>query len=87
VVLAIALLALGRWLTEAGFSGLWGAFTFPLSAFATALVMLSNGQGGLGVVAMCVLLAASGVVPFIAYRILKLWAQGTLAAKTNAAEA
>jgi tellurite resistance protein len=87
VVLAVALLAVGRWLTEAGFSALWGAFTFPLSAFATALILLSDGQGALGVVAGVLLLIASAVVPLIAYRILKLWAQGTLAAKTNAAEA
>jgi tellurite resistance protein len=87
VVLAVALLASGRWLTEAGFSALWGAFTFPLVAFATAMLLVSGGQGALGLIAGALLLAASGVVPLIAYRILKLWAQGTLAAKTNAAEA
>jgi tellurite resistance protein len=87
VVLAVALLASGRWLTEAGFSGLWGAFTFPLSAFVTAMIMVSSGQGALGLLAGGLLLATSGALPLIAYRILKLWAQGTLAAKTNAAEA
>ena len=34
-----------------------------------------------------VLLAALGLVPFIAFSVLKMWADGSLAQRTNAAEA
>lgn len=83
----IALLVSGRWLTASGFSPLWGAFTFPMAAFATALVRVSDGQGAMGVVAGIVLVAASLAVPPIAFRVFKLWPGGKLAAKTNAATA
>ena len=86
-LIALGLLAALRWLTEAGFSPLWGAFTFPLAAFATALLSVSQGQGVIGVLGLVVLALASLAVPVIAYRIFKMWPGGTLAAKTNAAEA
>ncbi|MCC1481855.1 tellurium resistance protein [Roseibaca sp. Y0-43] len=83
----IALLASAKWLTQAGFSPLWGAFTFPLAAFASALITLSQGQGAMGMIGGVVLVVATLMVPLIAYRIFKLWPGGKLAAKTNAAEA
>ncbi len=82
-----ALLVSVRWLTSAGFSPLWGAFTFPMAAFATALILISDGSGAMGWIGGFVLAFATLFIPYIAYRILKLWAGGTLAAKTNAAEA
>ncbi|MBL8561018.1 MAG: tellurium resistance protein, partial [Gemmobacter sp.] len=36
-LIALALLFALRWLTVSGFSALWGAFTFPLAAFCSAL--------------------------------------------------
>lgn len=83
----LALLVAGRWLTVAGFSPLWGAFTFPMAAFATALVVVSDGRGVLGVIAGLVLVLATLIVPLIAFRVFKLWPGGKLAAKTNAATA
>lgn len=83
----IALVASSRWLTTAGFSPLWGAFTFPLAAFASALVTLSQGQGAMGGIGGIALVSATLIVPLIAYRVFKLWPGGNLAAKTNAAEA
>ncbi len=83
VVLMVSL----RWLVAAGFSPLWGAFTFPLAAFANVLVTLSGGQGPMGVAGAIVLGLASVVIAIIAWRIFKLWPGGKLAAKTNAAEA
>lgn len=83
----VTLLVSAKWMTQAGFSALWGAFTFPLAAFATALVTLSQGQGALGMIGGAALVAATLVVPLIAYRIFKLWPGGKLAAKTNAATA
>ena len=71
-----------QWMTVAGFSPLWGAFTFPMAAFASALFAV-----GFDVTAGFVLIPALGLIPFVAVKVLKAWAAGTLAAKTNAAEA
>ncbi|WP_103333498.1 tellurium resistance protein [Pseudotabrizicola formosa] len=81
-VIALALAVSGRWIIEAGFTPLWGAFTFPLAAFASALLI--NGWGLAGVV---ITVLALGAVPVIAWRVIRMWPQGTLAAKTNAATA
>jgi tellurite resistance protein len=80
----LALVVYWRWVTEAGFSPLWGSFTFPLTAYAAGLISLGGHWAELGIV---VLIAALGLVPWIGYRVLKMWASGALAAKTNAAEA
>ncbi|MDR7126498.1 tellurium resistance protein [Pseudotabrizicola sp. 4114] len=80
--IALALLVTGRWITQGGFSPLWGAFTFPLAAFASALLI--NGWGVAGVL---VTVLALGAVPVIAWRVLRMWPAGTLATKTNAATA
>lgn len=82
-----ALIALGllfslRWLTLAGFSALWGAFTFPLAAFASALF----ARGLLTTGGIFTLLAMM-LTGFVLWRVLQAWANGSLAAKTNAAEA
>jgi tellurite resistance protein len=86
VVLAIllALLARLRWLTEAGFSPIWGAFTFPLTAASTALLLQGGGLQWIGLVLLAIALAA---VPWIAWKVLSLWPGGRLAQKTNAAQA
>lgn len=71
-----------RWLTAAGFSPLWGAFTFPMAATANLWLM----QGGIWRLPGAVLLIAATIaVPVIAAKIFKLWASGQLALKTNAA--
>lgn len=80
--IAVALLVTGRWIAQGGFTPLWGAFTFPLAAFASALLI--NGWGVAGVL---VTVFALGAVPVIAWRVLKMWPAGTLASKTNAATA
>lgn len=82
-------LFLGRvgWLTEAGFSPLWGAFTFPLAAYGTLCLLLAaagRGQVFLGLGAG-VLLLASVLIPFVTYKVVQMWMRGALAAKTNAA--
>jgi tellurite resistance protein len=84
VVYAIVLVAAGRWVTEADVSPLWGAFTFPLAATATAL-MVTGGVWlwpGLLVTALGLI-----VIPGILWWVLKRWPGGKLAAVTNAAEA
>lgn len=84
LVLALVLAASARWLTVAGFSALWGAFTFPMTALAGALVALGGAALWPG---LAVLAAALVTVPWIGYRVLKAWAGGSLAQKTNAATA
>ena len=83
---ALLLLLRMRWLTEGGFSGFWSAFTFPVTAFAGALLLYGqmSGLDILRILGGMVLLAATFYIPVIAYRILKLWAKGVLAVKTNA---
>jgi tellurite resistance protein len=72
-----------RWVTAAGPSPLWGAFTFPLAALATACLLL---EGGLWA-GLAVLAAALVINPVIAWWVLKRWPGGKLAAITNATEA
>ncbi len=84
LVLAVFGLQL-RYLLQSGFSPIWGAFAFPLAAFINLMLLLAIlGEpfrllGGLGLV------AASLVIPYIAYRVLRLWADAKLGPLTNAA--
>ena len=77
-----ALLAAGRWITEAGFSALWGAFTFPSAAAAGALLAL-----GWDVAGLLLVVAASAIVFPVAVKVMQAWAKGGLAVRTNAAQA
>lgn len=81
-VILLALVVSSRWMLESGFTALWGAMTFPLAAYASALFVAGFGLGGL-----LVLVAAAVAVPWIAWRVIMLWGSGRLAAVTNAAEA
>jgi tellurite resistance protein len=83
----IALMARARWINAAGFSALWGAFTFPLAAYATALFSVFGGAGAGRLAAGIVLVAATLIIPPIALKVMQAWARGTLAATTNAAQA
>ncbi|WP_101340415.1 tellurium resistance protein [Cereibacter azotoformans] len=80
-ILLAVLLASARWLLASGFSPLWGALTFPLAAY-TGLVLTVWPQAGAALLVATVL-----VIPPIAVRILQEWARGSLAARTNAAQA
>lgn len=84
LVYAILLVAAGWWLLEAGITAMWGAFTFPLAALATALLVTGGVWLWPGV---AVTVAALGGVPAILWWVLKRWPGGKLAAATNAAEA
>ncbi|MBC7138294.1 MAG: tellurium resistance protein [Defluviimonas sp.] len=85
--LLLALLLSVRWLTAAGFTPLWGAFTFPLASVGALWMTLAAAHpvwrlpGGLALV------AATLVIPPIAFRVMRMWASGHLAVKTNAAVA
>ena len=82
-----ALLIRGRYIAAAGFSPLWGAFTFPLAAFAALMLMMGGASPVFPVFGSLALAAATVAIPVIAGRVLTLWAKGVLAVKTNAAVA
>lgn len=92
-LLMAALVLKAKYLITAGFSPLWGAFTFPFAAY-TSLMLMLGGQG-LGplegrvarIVGLVLLLLATALILFIAYRVFQMWMRGTLAQKTNAATA
>ena len=84
LALLAVLVAAGRWLLAAGFTPLWGALTFPLAAMASAGLRALDDPVGLWLGAALVL-AATGLNIPVAAKILRAWAQGGLAAKTNAA--
>ena len=87
--LLILMVSKARYITAAGFSPMWGAFTFPLAAYAgVALLVASSGHGEIfRVIGGVMLVVATLVVPVIAVKILQAWAKGGLAVKTNAARA
>lgn len=90
-VLSIAIAALlvfrVRYLTVAGFSPFWGTFTFPMSAFAGLMLLLAQIVGEpFRSLAGVALIVATLAIPVIAFRIMKMWASGTLAVKTNASK-
>ena len=81
------LLSSVRYLTGAGFSPLWGAFTFPIAALSVALFTLSAQVAAFAWLALLPLLLISCLTPFVVIRVLVMWATGALAAKTGAATA
>ncbi|KPQ07231.1 MAG: tellurite resistance protein [Rhodobacteraceae bacterium HLUCCA12] len=80
-----ALIVSGRWLLEAGFSPLWGALTFPLAACATAILLVFGGHMAGLVLGSLLLVAGTALTATVALRVMKAWAKGDLAARTNAA--
>ena len=86
---ALALLVFAKWLTKAGFTPMWGSFTFPAATFTNINIMAISK--GFGVVATTGTIAggliATALIFFIAYKALKMWASRKLAQKTGAAVA
>lgn len=89
VLILLALLTGARFLTQAGFSPLWGAFTFPIAAFANLMFTMDSAAGGttFALIGILALVAASAIIPVIAVKVFQAWAKGQLAVKTNAARA
>lgn len=88
ILIFAALILRPFWMAESGFSPLWGAFTFPLAAFASLMMLL--GSAGYSEVFRYVggvaLVAATLAIPVIMWKVNQLWAKGMLAVKTNASE-
>lgn len=99
VALFLALVARCFWLAASGFSALWGAFTFPVAAFAVAMTeqatprVLVDAMGfdpaapAWHVLAAAALVLASIAVPYVTFRVMRDWARGALAPATNSATA
>jgi tellurite resistance protein len=85
LLLAALLAARLRWVLAAGFSPFWGALTFPLAAFGQGLLR-GLGEPGLWLASGMAVVTA-GFIPWVVWRVLKLWPGGTLARRTNAAVA
>lgn len=83
--LAGVLLSRTLYLIRAGFSPLWGAFTFPIAAFSSALFALSTQVSLFGWLALVPLALVTVLTPMIVVRVLRLWSTGALAEKTGAA--
>lgn len=85
LVAVLVMVAGARWLTEAGFSPLWGAFTFPLSATAGLWLVLARNEAFWRIPAAIMTLFATVVVLSVLVLVWRDWRSGRLAAKTNAA--
>lgn len=83
-LMLVWMLARVRWLTEAGYSPLWGALTFPLAATSALWLTLGGLWCWPGLAALMI---ATVTIPTIAWKVLRAWAGGQLALKTNAAVA
>ena len=81
---AVALAVSARWLVATGPSPLWGSFTFPLAALASAMLVTGGGWEAPG---LALVAAGLGAIPAISFWVWKRWPGGKLAAVTNAAEA
>lgn len=87
LIMFAALLLRVFWLTEAGFTPFWGAFTFPLAAFASQLVIGSVWYPALYWGAIAAIAVATLAVPPIVAQVARMWIKGSLATKSNAARA
>lgn len=89
ILLVALLLIRAKWVIAAGFSPLWGAFTFPLAAFSSLMMVL--GSAGYGevfrILGAVFLVAATFFIPWVLTKVVQLWLKGQLAVKTNAAVA
>lgn len=83
-LMLVWLIARTFWLTAAGFSALWGAFTFPVAATAELWLTLGGAWLWPGLAALAF---ATVITPPIAWQVLRSWARGQLAVRTNAATA
>jgi len=89
LALFVALLVSILWITKAGFTPFWGAFTFPLAAFSSLMMIAAGaGYGELyRIIGGLALIAATFFIPWVALKVTQMWLKGGLAAKTNAAVA
>jgi len=86
-VVALILLGLGPWLTEDGWTPIWGAFTFPIATFANVQVLaISMGATVAGPLGLWAALSVgTPLIFYIVYRSTMAWVTGELSEKSGAA--
>lgn len=86
-IIAFVLLLLFPWMVKGGWSPVWAAFTFPVSAFLQVQVMAAiNGVGFLALVGVYSgLVLGTSLIAYVAYRSVMSWVTGELARKSGAA--
>ncbi|GKY88013.1 tellurium resistance protein [Sinisalibacter aestuarii] len=93
ILMVAALLIRARWVIAGGFSPLWGAFTFPLAAFSSLMMVLGTANMGprdglvFDLIGAVALVAATFFIPWVLTKVVQLWLKGQLAVKTNSAVA
>ncbi len=87
--IALVLMLAAPWLTEDGWTPVWGSLTFPAAVFLN-MQILAVGKG-MGIIAMTGLIAggliATPMILYILYKALRFWMTGDMAKKTGASVA
>lgn len=86
-LVGLALLPFVRWMAQGGWTPAWGAFTFPVAAFAgVQIYAVKAGYGWVAeIMAVGALAVATVLVPYIVLRTYISWYQGKLGPATKAA--
>jgi tellurite resistance protein len=88
LIAGIALVPFIPWMVRGGFKPSWGAFTFPLTAFSTAMMLGVQAGFVMAVVPMAIGVGlASVLVPYVVFKTFSAWGLGKLTEATKAAVA
>jgi len=87
--IALALIGIGPWMSQGGWSPLWAGFAFPSTAFLLVQVLaVKLGVGNAALIGTCTAMSfATPLVFFITYRFIMTWVTGELAEGSGAARA
>ncbi len=84
IIIFAILFVRARYLTVAGFTPMWGAFTFPLAAFTNLMLAMWDQSPIFAWIGTAGLIAASLFIPYVLMKIAQMWTKGSLAGVTNA---
>lgn len=89
IIWVIVLLGAAFWMTEGGWTPIWGGFTFPIAAFLNLQILaISKGVGIVSTTALIAgLLIGTPLILYIVFKHSKAWIRGDLAKNTAAAVA
>jgi tellurite resistance protein len=86
LIAAVALIPFIPWMVRGGFKPSWGAFTFPLTAFSTVMMLGVQAGFTISVIPMAIGICLSSVlVPYVVFKTFAAWGNGKLAEATKAA--
>lgn len=89
MALAVTMLFFSMWLTQGGWTPIWGSFTFPIATFVNLQIMaIGKGMGVIATTGMIAgLLIGTPLIAYIIWKTSKAWIMGGLAKNTGAAKA